>query len=399
MNDDGVFSFAPTHQSVQLGESRLVACGVGGKWQTFEQVFPLDYRHGLYPLWALGPSVVQTLAKVSDTPCTDVRPEDLLLLDTETTGLYIEDGAIVFLVGIGRLSSTGLILRQHLLTDLAYEDAFLEALHRHLGDFKIIMTFNGRAFDTQILGYRFAYHGILYPFGNVPNVDLLTVARRLWRGILPSCCLSNLEATLLQVYRWDDLPGWQIPAAYRDWLRTGDDVVLRNIFRHNAGDILSMVTLGVHISNLLTDPLSHSRFHEEVIKVARLWEHTGEVDRASYLYQWAASSNRLEGQGREALAKLATICAKYGDPRKAFEIGQRLAQIGWPHPKPFLEIAKALRSYDRDAALAQASEALERARRMGLHSYAKRAEALKSRLLQEKDYGSDSSPTGLATRS
>ncbi len=361
-----------------------VASGMG--WATYLTVFEPNYRHGSYPLSALSPSALRLLALATKAGRWNTdTPEALLLLDVETTGLNIEDGTLVFLIGIARFDEhRNLWLWQHLLTNPMQEPEYLARACALMLGAKTLVTFNGRAFDTAVLTYRLASHGLQSPLDALPHMDLLTAARRLWRCILPSCSLATLETALLGIYRWNDLSGWQIPSVYGQWLRSGNDELMRPIFQHNAADILSMVTLAVHISNLLEEPTAYARFADEVLKVAHCWERLGDLERAVRLYEKAAEEERRYRRAGEALARLARIYASQRASHKAAEAWQRLAEDHWPHPEPYLKLARALERDDPDTALQHAHQAMYVATNLGLQRYVRQAHSLIRRLSRTK---------------
>jgi uncharacterized protein YprB with RNaseH-like and TPR domain len=370
---------ATTWRYPRFPDANTLSSGRG--WNTYIRGYSARHRHGIYPLGALEPRHLNLLAQVTGIWWTIQSLESVLLLDVETTGLQIEDGAIVFLIGLARFdSSHDLRLWQHLLVDPAEEASYLDAAYALMQGAEALITFNGRAFDAEVLGYRFACHCLNNPIQTLPHIDLLTLARRLWRGILPSCSLGSLESALLDIYRWDDLAGWQIPGAYREWLRMGDEGALRGILEHNAADILSMVSLAVHVANLLEEPTSYAKFTEELIKVAHCWERIGELERAVALYESTARDHGLYRQGGEILAKLARIYATHGAADKAVQAWTRLVESQWPHPEPYLELARMMERQDVRVALRHARQALAVATSLGMRGYAKRANALIRRL-------------------
>ncbi len=87
---------------------------------------------------------------------------------------------------------------------------------------------------------------------DLPHIDLLAPARRLWRHRFGSVALGNLEKELLGIRRTEeDIPGWLIPGLYNDYLRSGDPRELHRVFYHNQIDMLSMVTLVNEVIGLL----------------------------------------------------------------------------------------------------------------------------------------------------
>lgn len=364
-----------------FGESNVFPYLDRRAWTTHRLTLLGDHRHGIYPLRAFTSGTAHILAKATNAYWNGQELETVVFLDVETTGLEIEQGAIVFLIGLARFDAEGnLHLWQHFLVDPQQEEAYLKALHDLTWGANALLTFNGRAFDVAALGYRFARCGLANPLANLAHIDLLTAARRLWRGILPSCSLANLETTLLGIYRWDDLDSWRIPSAYREWLRSGDDEVLSSILQHNRADILSMVTLSVHIANLLVEPTTYARFSEEIVKVARYWERVGDLERAVRLYEVASSGEGSYRQYGVVLARLARIHASHGARDRALQVWTSLTASHWPHPEPYLELARELEGQDADAALHHATQALSLATTLGMNRYIRRAQALIKRL-------------------
>jgi hypothetical protein len=89
------------------------------------------------------------------------------------------------------------------------------------------------------------------------HIDLLHLARRLYRDQLPSRTLGSLEVALLDLQRSEEeVPGWLIPQLYFDYLRTGDARPMRSVLYHNSMDVISMAALLSHFGHLLEDPFN-----------------------------------------------------------------------------------------------------------------------------------------------
>ena len=138
-------------------------------------------------------------------------------LDLETLGLFSRP---VILFGIARLRGGRVEVEQHLVRDPAHERGALAAALAALGDAGLLVSFNGRSFDVPYLAERAAYYGLDHA---VPahHLDLLPVARRLWRDRLPDCRLSTIEAGVLGHGRTDDLPSAMVPEFYTAYHRSG----------------------------------------------------------------------------------------------------------------------------------------------------------------------------------
>lgn len=173
----------------------------------------------------------------------DVGPiaiERLVLLDTETTGLAGGTGTKAFLVGLATLTPAAIQVQQWLLTQLAGEAALLRALAQALPPEPVLVTYNGKSFDLPLLRTRYRMQRLREPFGDALHLDLLNPVRRRYRREWPNCRLATVEARLLGRPRSDDLPGSEAPAAWRDFLLTGQTHDLRRVLTHNARDLVSL---------------------------------------------------------------------------------------------------------------------------------------------------------------
>jgi uncharacterized protein len=174
--------------------------------------------------------------------------ERLLFFDCETTSLSGGAGNLVFLFGLGYLGARSIVLEQFFLEDFPDEPDFLWALSDRLSPDFTYVSYNGRAFDAQLLRSRFLLNGVPFPIRR--QVDLLYPSRRLWRRRLDSCSLGSVEANILGIERREDLPGAEVPERYFDYLRRNDPSVLSPVFAHHLSDISSLVRLADTIDRL-----------------------------------------------------------------------------------------------------------------------------------------------------
>ncbi|MBM3307922.1 MAG: ribonuclease H-like domain-containing protein [Candidatus Eisenbacteria bacterium] len=172
------------------------------------------------------------------------RPEDALFLDTETTGLA---GSMVFLLGAMRVRGDDLVLTQVLARDYREEPALLEAWREMAQRARLLVSFNGKAFDVPVLRDRLGLHRIASP-QEPAHVDLLHHARRRWRTVLPDCRLQTLEWQLCGRRRTGDIPGEEIPAAYHHFVRTGDPRDMLTVLHHNALDLLTLADIALALA-------------------------------------------------------------------------------------------------------------------------------------------------------
>jgi uncharacterized protein YprB with RNaseH-like and TPR domain len=301
-----------------------------------EESYPLDHSHGDLPLSAfleLSPSVVAQVER--DARLVDLDLRRVCFLDTETTGLSAGTGTMAFIVGFGFFSDEGFRVRQHFLRDPGDEPAMVEALVDSLPAFEALVSFNGRAFDVPIIENRFILARTAPPTRDMPHVDLLHPARRLWRYALSSCALTSLEREVLGVRRQQaDVPSGLIPYLYRDYLRTGDARDMKRVLYHNKIDILSMVTLAVRLCRAFADPWNLEEIGQrrrlsggELYALGRWYTDEGHIREAerAYLAALRLRSERGAALRRRTLRELALLLKRDERRDEAFAFWQQLA--------------------------------------------------------------------------
>ena len=189
------------------------------------------------------------LARLPGQPPPDAP---LVCLDTETTGLATAAGTLAFLVGLGWWEGGRFRQEQLLLPDHADEPALLAELARRIPVGAWLVTYNGRGFDWPLLvaRYRMAGSG---PPAHAGHLDLLPLVRRLFRHRLGDARLETVETGLLGLRRGPDVPGWEIPGRYLEFLRDGEPWRLVDVVRHNDEDVRSLARLLVHVDRAYGD--------------------------------------------------------------------------------------------------------------------------------------------------
>jgi len=285
-----------------------------GETYVVETRYPVDYHHGRLALRVS--ASLQVIADWAREPhILEIPQQAFGFLDIETTGLSGGTGTYAFLIGIGRFEGDEFHLAQFFMRDPIEEPAQLFALEEFLAPCQALVTFNGKAFDAPLLNTRFTAHGWRTPLSGLAHLDLLHLARRLWRDRLPSRTLGNLEVQILGANRIEeDVPGWMIPSLYMDYLRDGDARPLKNVFYHNAMDVVSLAALFNHMAELLANPFDRAAEHGvDLISMARLFEDLQDLDSATRLYVHAlnhpdAVEQRLPEQILlDAIQRLAMI--------------------------------------------------------------------------------------------
>ena len=217
-------------------------------------------RHGRFCIRDLTPLDTARLAILANDPALrglDYRRA--LFLDTETTGLAGGTGTVAFLIGLGWFEGDGFVTRQLFARDYAEERAALLYMQELLRGRQFLVSFNGKAFDANLLAARFIMNRLPDHLTELPHLDLLHPARRLLSHRLSDRRLGALEAALLGFEREGDVPGSAIPQRYFDWLRRRDGRLMADVFEHNRLDILSLAAVAAHLAELLDPDREMSR--------------------------------------------------------------------------------------------------------------------------------------------
>ncbi|MBK9780148.1 MAG: ribonuclease H-like domain-containing protein [Anaerolineales bacterium] len=269
-------------------------------------------------------------------------------LDTETSGISGGTGTYAFLVGAARFVDGKFTLQQFFLRDPSEEPAMLEALINFLAPCEGLVTFNGKSFDAPLLVTRYSLHRIPVPFKDYAHIDLLPLARRLWRDRLPSRALKYLEEHVMGFTRSsDEVPGYEIPWLYFDYLRSGDARPLGGVFYHNAMDIVAMAALLGHVSEILADPYDGRVEHGlDFIALGKLFEDLGHWDEAARLFERGLELGLNEADFGVAVKRISILQKKRGDVERAVELWKAAAKQG--HIYAHIELAKYYEHTARD---------------------------------------------------
>jgi uncharacterized protein YprB with RNaseH-like and TPR domain len=230
-----------------------------------------------------------------------------VFFDLETTGLSGGAGTHAFLVGCAWFDDDGaFVVEQHLMVDYAAERVMLTLVTDVLARAGAIVTFNGKSFDAPVIETRYLFHRLSSPCAQLPHVDVLHPARRFWGGQGDEgCSLVSLERHLLGARRVGDVPGFEIPARYFQYVRSGDAAPLADVFEHNRLDLLSLAGLTARLLTMVEDGPSGTDSAREALALARIYERNGDAGRAQAGFERAAALAEMAGQrepGRRASA-------------------------------------------------------------------------------------------------
>jgi len=290
VDDAGSKDPAYTKHPAYSGDSGEVLGGEwceseGGRFLTVDRSYSPGYRHGSMSIAdGLPPSEggwtrLSLLADGADA-------SKLLFVDLETTGLAGGAGTYAFLVGCGWFDGGRFRVRQFFLSNFVAERALLDALVELARTAGTVVSYNGKSFDLPLVETRLTLHRMETPFAEMPHIDMLHPARRLWRknevsslqsyGGMPmrdsGCRLSVLEQSLCGYVRDGDVAGFEIPARYFHFVRTGDARPLEAVLEHNRLDLLSLALVTSRAAQLLDEGAPSTRTAREALGLGRLYE-------------------------------------------------------------------------------------------------------------------------------
>jgi uncharacterized protein YprB with RNaseH-like and TPR domain len=319
-----------------------------------EKLYERHRRHGSMDISSLLELPEDLLGALSGGEARPAPVGRWAFLDTETTGLAGGTGTYAFLVGVGRISPDGFRVRQFFMRDYGEEPSLLWALARHLAEFDVLVTFNGKTYDQPLLETRFRLARARSPFDRLAHLDLLHGARRLWKLRLESCRLVDLENQILGVEREGDLPGEMIPYVYFEYLRTQQAFRLVPIFHHNATDILTTACLTGIVPFAFREPgelrLSHG---SDLVGVARWFLKADRREQALELMRRAVEMGLPDDLLFRTLWDTAALENKLGHEAAALAILTELASGRNPYRVTALEaLAKHYEHRERNYALA-----------------------------------------------
>lgn len=257
----------------------------------------------------------------------------VVFFDIETTGLSGGAGTLAFLAGCGWFDDTGgFVVRQFLLAAPSGERDMLDALAGIVADASLVVTFNGRTFDVPFMETRWAFHRKAAPTDDLAHFDMLPPARRLWARRemaapeTEGCSLAALERRVLGYHRVGDVPGFEIPARYFQFLRTGDPELVSGVLEHNRQDLVSLAAVMAHALWMAAEGPDACREPAERVALGRIYEAAGDTDRARDAYERADATGDAEVR-RHALARLARMHRRAGRHADAAGAWQQLIDL------------------------------------------------------------------------
>ena len=339
----------------------------------------LIYRHTSPPCQTLGsaslaspePLVLRQVEALLEAEygwnalhCSLLEPEDFLFLDIETTGLGHADlsdeeqatGPMAFTIGLGRWrGETGgeFWVDQIFLQDPEREAEALACLRPYVERCRVLVTFNGRAFDWPVLQDRALLHRVELELEGC-HLDLLAPSRRLFRSRMQDCRQQTLERSLLAFCRDSDVAGAEAPGIYWRFLHSGqwDDVI--GVLEHNRLDVTCMAPLMLLLARHVADPLHWAEDSEELMAAGLMNLRAGNRVLGCACLERGLEMAHLPATRRRLLAALARERRRAGRLAEARALWERYAAEFSQYNTGWIELAKYHEHVSRDLLQAEA---------------------------------------------
>jgi uncharacterized protein YprB with RNaseH-like and TPR domain len=296
--------------------------------QWLENSYALDVSYGRIKLASgleISGEVLRCLSQ--DDAFKDLDLSTALFIDLETTGLSGGTGVIPFNVGMGYYRDDKFIVGQYFLGEMAEEERMIQELAEFFKemDFKSVVTYNGKSFDIPLLETRFILHRRPFLLSELPHLDFLFPARRLWSHKYESCRLFHLALNVVQTGRTEDIPSAEIPWRYFQYLQTGNYDLIEPILYHNQEDILSLlglVVIGAHIFS--EDPELCMGDAMDFYGAGKVMASAGDMEKSVQFFQKALDGNLTDEVSVETKKRLSFHFKKHQDWDSAVPIWKEM---------------------------------------------------------------------------
>lgn len=303
--------------------------------------YPEDHQHGRIRLNLLADTNPEIFGLVGkDEALTGANLRKAVFLDTETTGLAGGVGTVPFLVGLGYFSDDGFRIDQLFMRDLDEEHAVLHAVRERMENCEALVSYNGKAYDLNLLTSRFTLSRMENPVQDLPHLDLLFTVRRLWRRRIIDCSLSNVEQNILDFQRLGDVPGYLIPSLYFEYLRSRDGGLLEPVFTHNRWDIITLVVLAGLAGKIYQSPHEHLDHPLDLLSLGKALERLFRLEEAAVCFRSALNSPMEPETREEVLRHLGFSLKRLGRWENAVKVWEHMIETASRRVMPYEELAK-----------------------------------------------------------
>ncbi|TSC26672.1 ribonuclease H-like domain-containing protein [Corallococcus sp. Z5C101001] len=293
-----------------------------------DQLYAADHHHGTAPVAAALDVEARLVAGLALHPeLESVDFTRMLMLDTETTGLAGGTGTVPFLVGLAWFEGRSLRVQQLFLRRMGEEAPMLRLLAERMASSSCLVTYNGKSFDWPLLRTRFVLNRVPVP-KELPHLDLLHCARRVFKHRGEGARLVHLESKVLGHHRVDDVDGSLIPELYFRFLRGTDGSELVPVLEHNQKDLLLLAALLGDLVRRFQSEGTERQDPRDLLGFAQVAERAGDSERALTFAKAAAEGGGPVGI--EALVVASRLCRRAGDCEAAVAHLQRALTFAKP---------------------------------------------------------------------
>ncbi len=240
-----------------------------------------------------------------------------------------------------------------------------------------LVSFNGKSFDAPLLETRHLFHRVEWIGAGLPHVDVLHHARQFWKrgegrpeglrderatahhesvaqAFRPapaessSCSLIALERQMLGVRRAGDVPGFQIPERYFQFVRSGDATPLAPVLEHNRLDLVTLAALTARLMHLSRVGPDAARDAREALALGRVYARGGLDARACDAFHRAVAMSDATVTNGSTDVRIDSLRALAIALRRARQYSGRRILLAPPSGRARLFTARRPRS-DRGA--------------------------------------------------
>ena len=229
--------------------------------------------------------------------------DEVLFLDTETTGLGRGPGNFPFLYGLAWITEEGLEFEQYFLDGPGAEESFHSLLKEKVAGFSAICSYNGKSFDIPLIRNRFVLLGERFR-APPAHLDLFHFWKSIGGGMRKvsgkkGYKQKNLEEEVLGFFRKEDLPGAEVPQVYFDYRKYGRKERMHEVLKHNEWDLQGLALLFLKAIALVNDQRDQVSLYRSGI--ARMFLRHGRTEESRNILAEITETPSDENYTRELL--------------------------------------------------------------------------------------------------
>ena len=281
--------------------------------------------------------------------------KECLFLDLETTNNESGAGNCAYIIGLGYFDESCFVVEQYFMRDFDEEAAMIASLNEYCAHYTTLLSYNGKAFDVNVLQSRSAINRIPLQIDKLYHIDLLQLFRKLYGRSGKKLNLVNLEKELLTVERINDIPSQLVPEVYYQYLQRGYSELLEFVFEHNVQDIASLAGLTLLLENALKCPADYNELAGYIFFAqGQLHQKNKLIDDAKRFYELAMKADLEPKIFAKLCVELSRIYIDKQDFTGASDLWMKLV-TSYPEilkTREFKRLAIHFEHYDKDFAKA-----------------------------------------------